>query len=183
MLSTLRRFLSKNLSINKKQVRHSGHEHKIHIEPSNFVWNEFKDNLHFYFMLGAIPLFLLTAYAKIFVGEAELAEIPEGYTPHYWEYYKHPVTRFMAKYLLFDRSIDYEATVSKYAEDSEQKILQELKKRLKEMMAEKSDNKAWYYNNIDISQNRWIINKTLEGRFKKFGIADDKFDQFKDDDE
>lgn len=39
-------------------------------------------------MLGAIPLTLITAYANIVVGDAELTDIPEGYTPHHWEYYK-----------------------------------------------------------------------------------------------
>lgn len=69
-------------------VRFSGHGHKMHIQPSQFVWKTFKDYLHFYFMLGAIPLALITAYANIFIGDAELTDIPEGYTPHHWEYYK-----------------------------------------------------------------------------------------------
>lgn len=60
----------------------------MNIEPSSFVWKQFKNYLHFYFLLPAIPLSLITAYAHIFIGDAELTEIPEGYVPHNYEYYK-----------------------------------------------------------------------------------------------
>ncbi|OTF70753.1 NADH dehydrogenase[ubiquinone] 1 beta subcomplex subunit 5-like [Euroglyphus maynei] len=144
----------------------------MHIQPSQFVWKTFKDYLHFYFMLGFIPLTLITAYANIVVGEAELTDIPEGYTPHHWEYYKHPVTRFLAKYLFDDAAMGYESSVSKMAESSEKILLHKLKQQLKRMMAEKADNKAWYYSEVDPSQNRWYLDQFRSLTFKQEGIFD-----------
>jgi len=64
-----------------------GHHHMT-IKPSRFQWDKFKDLMHFYVMLGVIPVTALVLYANIFVGPAQLAEIPEGYVPKHWEYEK-----------------------------------------------------------------------------------------------
>ncbi|KAH7642264.1 NADH dehydrogenase (ubiquinone) SGDH subunit [Dermatophagoides farinae] len=174
LLSTLK-VLARNGVIRdcqKISVRFSGHGHKMHIQPSRFVWSTFKDYLHFYFMLGAIPLTLITAYANIVVGDAELTDIPEGYTPHHWEYYKHPITRFFAKYCFLDRALAYESSVSKLAEESEKILIHRVKQQLKMMMAEKADNKAWYYTEVDPAQNRWLLDKFRTIAFKTEGISD-----------
>ena len=47
-----------------------------------------KDYIHFYIMLGAIPLGLIVALANIFKGPAVLKPIPEGIT------YVEKLTRF-----------------------------------------------------------------------------------------
>ena len=44
--------------------------------------------LHFYTMVGAIPLGLLTVCVNVFVGPARLAPIPDGYDPKPEEYYR-----------------------------------------------------------------------------------------------
>lgn len=59
----------------------------MNITPSRFAYNLAKDHLHFYLLLGIIPLSLLVMYVNIFIGPPKLAEIPEGYEPEYWEYY------------------------------------------------------------------------------------------------
>lgn len=64
------------------------HKRIMVITPSRFQWHKFKDEFHFYTMLGAIPLGLIIIYANVFIGPAELAEIPEDYEPKNWEYYK-----------------------------------------------------------------------------------------------
>lgn len=69
-------------------VRFGGHGHKITIQPSTYTWSEFKDKLHFFVLLGVIPLTLITSYVNIFIGPAELTEIPDGYTPQRHEYFK-----------------------------------------------------------------------------------------------
>lgn len=74
-----------------QQLRRMGGDHGHHqmiIKPSRFQWDKFKDLLHFYVMLGVIPVTALVLYANIFVGPAQLAEIPEGYEPKHWEYEK-----------------------------------------------------------------------------------------------
>lgn len=56
--------------------------------PTRFQWSKFKDLMHLYLSLGIIPLGLLVAYVNIFIGPATIAEIPDGYEPKYWEYYR-----------------------------------------------------------------------------------------------
>lgn len=67
----------------------SGGEKRIfNITPSRFQYTKFKDDLHFYITLGVVPLGLLILYCNIFIGPATLTEIPEGYEPKNYEYYK-----------------------------------------------------------------------------------------------
>lgn len=65
-----------------------GHGHKnMFIRPSRFQWDKFKDMLHYYVMIGLIPITAIVMYCNIFVGPAELAEIPKDYEPKHWEYH------------------------------------------------------------------------------------------------
>lgn len=73
----------------KQQLRQmSGDHHHMIVQPSRFQWNKFKDLLHFYVMLGVIPITAVVMYCNIFIGPAQLHEIPEGYEPKYWEYHR-----------------------------------------------------------------------------------------------
>jgi NADH dehydrogenase (ubiquinone) 1 beta subcomplex subunit 5 len=66
-----------------------GHGPKLmDVQPSRFQWHKFKDMLHFYVMLGVIPVTGLLFYLNVFVGPATLTEIPEGYEPKHWEYHR-----------------------------------------------------------------------------------------------
>lgn len=58
------------------------------VQPSRFQWNKFKDNLHFYSLLGAIPCTLLIFFVNVFIGPATLTPTPEGYEPKHWEYHR-----------------------------------------------------------------------------------------------
>lgn len=58
------------------------------MQPSRFQWHKFKDLLHFYAMLGILPLGAIAFYVNVFIGPATLAEIPEGYVPKHWEYHR-----------------------------------------------------------------------------------------------
>ena len=62
--------------------------HNMVITASRWQWHVTKDLFHFYFMVGAIPLGIITFLANIYVGPATLTPIPEGYEPKYWEYYR-----------------------------------------------------------------------------------------------
>jgi NADH dehydrogenase (ubiquinone) 1 beta subcomplex subunit 5 len=67
----------------------SGHGPKLmDVQPSRFQWHKFKDMLHFYVMLGAIPITGLLFYLNVFVGPAQLTETPEDYVPKHWEYHR-----------------------------------------------------------------------------------------------
>lgn len=62
-------------------------EHRVmQIVPSRWHWDKTKDLFHLYFFVGAIPLGIIIMYSNIFIGQAQLAPIPEGYVPKEWEY-------------------------------------------------------------------------------------------------
>merc|ERR1712227_1148973 len=78
-------------------------------------------------MLGAIPAGITVLIANLFYSNSELSAIPDGYTPKEWEYYPHPITRF----------ITWEC-----AKISEMK---QLKAEVKRQMAIHGDYKGWYH--------------------------------------
>ena len=70
-------------------MRHGGHGPRLmEIQPSRFQWNKFKDNLHFYTLVGALPCLAIVFLTNVLIGPAQLTPIPEGYDPKHWEYHK-----------------------------------------------------------------------------------------------
>lgn len=55
--------------------------------------------VHFYLMIGLIPVGAIIFYTNVFIGPAQLTPIPQGYEPKHWEYHRHPITRFIARYI------------------------------------------------------------------------------------
>lgn len=70
------------------------------ITPSRFQWHKFKDMLHFYVMLGVIPIAGIVFYANVFIGPAQLTEAPTDRVPKHWEY--HRVSHFFYRLCFFD---------------------------------------------------------------------------------
>lgn len=77
----------------------SGHDRTMVIQPSRFQWNKWKDYLHFYSLVGAIPCLTVIFLTNVFIGPATLEPIPEGYQPKHWEY--HRVSIFFFPSLIF----------------------------------------------------------------------------------
>lgn len=76
-----------------------GHGPKtMQIIPSKYQWQKYKDQLHYYILLGVIPLSAVVLYANIYIGPATLCEIPEGYVPKQWEYYKVTTIQWHVKF-------------------------------------------------------------------------------------
>ena len=131
----------------------------MYIQREDHVWSRFKDHLHFYVSLGVVPLAIITTYVNITVGQATLTEIPEGYTPHYYEYFKSPISRFLAKNLLYDKAIDHETIISRISEDSEYLLLKRLKMELKDSMKQTLDQKNQFHAELDIRNNMHFHNR------------------------
>merc|ERR1712018_1049446 len=91
LLTILKPSNVKNLIQN--QVRNGG-GYSVPIRPSRWVYDKFKDDVHFYFMIAAIPIGMTVAAINLFVGPGELTPIPEGYVPREEEYHRNPITRF-----------------------------------------------------------------------------------------
>ncbi|XP_018577796.1 NADH dehydrogenase [ubiquinone] 1 beta subcomplex subunit 5, mitochondrial [Anoplophora glabripennis] len=147
VFSTLRSLLRLQLNASKNAVvSRSMSEHRTFpLTPSRWQWNKFKDLTHFYILIGIIPCTLGVAYANIFIGPATLSEIPEDYEPKYWEYYKNPVTRFIARYILTNPQQDYEKYLAHIFMEDERRRLRMLERDVKQKMAERQDYQAYYY--------------------------------------
>uniref|UniRef100_T1JJV9 NADH dehydrogenase [ubiquinone] 1 beta subcomplex subunit 5, mitochondrial n=1 Tax=Strigamia maritima TaxID=126957 RepID=T1JJV9_STRMM len=115
------------------------------IKPSRFSWNKMKDMINLYCMVGFIPLFSIVAYCEVFIGPAELAEIPEGYTPEPWEYYKHPIKRWMAKYVYPTYQQEYEKSMHVLKEEYDKRHIRIIETRVQELMQTEGDYQGWYY--------------------------------------
>ncbi|KAL1123601.1 hypothetical protein AAG570_002677 [Ranatra chinensis] len=115
------------------------------ILPSRWQYKKFKDLLHFYTLVGLIPVGAIIFYANVFIGPATLEEIPEGYTPKHWEYYKSPITRFMARYIYTSPQQEYEKYLHQLYEEDEKMKMRKLEKDIKTKMQERKDYQAFYY--------------------------------------
>lgn len=64
-------------------IRHGGgggDARKFKISVSRFSWTRFKDDLHFYVMLGAVPIGCVIFYANFIIGKLSIVKSDFGYT-------------------------------------------------------------------------------------------------------
>nr|CAG4648941.1 EOG090X0FIE [Polyphemus pediculus] len=132
------------------------------IAPSRWSWNRFKEMLNFYTMLGVIPSVLLITYVNLTSSPAKLIETPEDYVPQHWEYYSHPITRFLAKHTTKSYQQEYEMMLHFLYEEDYKRKLRLAEKRIKEKMAEKQDYQAYYYQPVTARYQRYVRDKNEE---------------------
>ncbi|KAJ1522683.1 hypothetical protein ONE63_001846 [Megalurothrips usitatus] len=130
---------------NGLQLRQMSGHNKFIIQPTRWQWHKFKDLLHLYFFVGAIPLGLISAYCNLFIGPAELAPIPEGYRPQEHEYYRHPITRFFKKYIMESEQESYERHMHFLWEHYDQAMFRKIQKEVMALQESRGDYKHWYY--------------------------------------
>uniref|UniRef100_A0A6M2E4B2 NADH dehydrogenase [ubiquinone] 1 beta subcomplex subunit 5, mitochondrial n=1 Tax=Amblyomma tuberculatum TaxID=48802 RepID=A0A6M2E4B2_9ACAR len=140
-------------------VRHSEH---MNITPSRFSWNLYKDHLHFYFLLGIIPLSLLVLYVNVFIGPPKLADIPEDYEPKYWEYYDHPIKQFLAKHFMESPQQVYEKRMHLLQAEHEKVQLRALQAKVQKLIAARGDYQAWYFVPYDSKYTKYYQEKAKE---------------------
>jgi len=124
----------------------------LKIVPSRFMWHKYKDQFHFYFFLGVIPLSALVFYANVFIGPSTLAEIPEGYEPKKWEYFRSPVTRWFAKYCMTSPQQTYERNLHYINLMEEKRRMRLLQWKVDRLMRERGDYPNYYTNKTFLSR-------------------------------
>uniref|UniRef100_A0A6B2F2T4 NADH dehydrogenase [ubiquinone] 1 beta subcomplex subunit 5, mitochondrial n=1 Tax=Bothriechis nigroviridis TaxID=88079 RepID=A0A6B2F2T4_BOTNI len=121
-------------------LRHASDLKKMFfIRATRFYDNRFLRLLNWYALLTGIPVLLIVAFVNIFIGEAELAEIPEGYIPEHWEYYKHPISRWIARYIHDPPEKEYEKGMAKLYFEYEKKKLRKLEADANKLMFHRGD--------------------------------------------
>ncbi|XP_012276875.1 NADH dehydrogenase [ubiquinone] 1 beta subcomplex subunit 5, mitochondrial [Orussus abietinus] len=121
-------------------------EHRtMPLTPTRWQWHKTKDLLHLYTLVGLIPIGIIIFCANVFVGPATLEPIPEGYTPKHWEYYRSPITRFLARYVYHSPQQDYELYAFHMYEQTEIMKIKLLQKKIVKLIEEREDYKAFYY--------------------------------------
>uniref|UniRef100_A0A6M2E217 NADH dehydrogenase [ubiquinone] 1 beta subcomplex subunit 5, mitochondrial n=1 Tax=Xenopsylla cheopis TaxID=163159 RepID=A0A6M2E217_XENCH len=118
-------------------------------------------------MVGLIPVGILVFCVNVFVGPATLTEIPEGYVPKHWEYHRHPITRFIARYIHPSPQQEYEKYMHLLYEENEKKQLRILTEQINNKMYQRQDYYGSYYQPVTakyirISKEYADISKELE---------------------
>ncbi|KAL7294568.1 hypothetical protein TKK_0012029 [Trichogramma kaykai] len=149
--------------INPTQVCHSG---SMVITASRWQWHKTKDTIHFYLMVAGIPITLLITYANVFVGPATLTKTPEGYEPKYWEYFRHPISRWMARNFFDNPQKDYEKNLAAIYEETQLMKVRALEQKVWNLQKERQDYKYNYflpYDTFGLRQFRELVKRQVDG--------------------
>lgn len=142
VLKNLRSTLISDIHLKQNVIckRWSGHN-AMEITPSNADWKHVKNWFHFYFLISTIPIAVITTIINI-RANPELSEVPEGYEPRHWEYYKHPITRWMAKYMYKPMELEHELMMSLVEFQSESIILKKVQAKVDRVMKFYNDHRS-----------------------------------------
>ncbi|ESO82349.1 hypothetical protein LOTGIDRAFT_237068 [Lottia gigantea] len=133
-------------------VRSMAGKAKIVRHHTQFEWQSFKDDVWFWTMFWLVPVGLIMGYANFVVGQAELSDIPEGYEPKHYEYYKGPIERWFSKYIYDSYEYDYHKKMIEHIDEMEKLALRDREEKVKSLMLKKQDCKSWYYYPGDLQE-------------------------------
>lgn len=156
----------------QKQSVRGGHDRTMEIHPSLYSWNKTKDNVHFYFILGFIPLAAFATYENLRYGRSVLTETPANYEPEHWEYERHPVTRFLCWITERHPRYDFERVMDARNNEAEKQILRKIERQVRAVMKVRGDHKSFYYQPIWQAKGIRAKRDTVMRLAEREGIAD-----------
>uniref|UniRef100_A0A5F4W9J8 NADH dehydrogenase [ubiquinone] 1 beta subcomplex subunit 5, mitochondrial n=1 Tax=Callithrix jacchus TaxID=9483 RepID=A0A5F4W9J8_CALJA len=92
--------------------------------------------------------FLTRGFPKA-VGQAELAEIPEGYIPEHWEYFQHPISRWIARTFYDCPEKDYEKAMAVLQIETEKAELRLKEMKIRRLMRARGDGPWYHFDTVD----------------------------------
>ena len=116
----------------------------MNIRPSSTDWTIIKNWTHFYLILGFIPAAVITTIISI-RANPELSEVPDGYEPRHWEYFKHPISRWLAKYFYYPYEQDHESFMGLKEHLSEEDIILKIIAKAEKVMSFYNDHRSSYF--------------------------------------
>lgn len=179
ILSVFRRLAPpKNcLRISKRNVEFPEKGEKFQPVPSNWTWYKFKDLTHFYVMLGMFPAVGVATYCNLFIGPATMKPIPEGYDPKEYEYQRHPITRFIARYWWANYREMYEKHLHLNWLSYERYQTRIIEARVEQVINERRDVRGYKFRPVITKYHKqvrqWISDREVEtGGYWRFNDTD-----------